>query len=66
MKAMPFYDRTVIAPRKPSDPPNRVYLDSDDATIERERFGIVVHPTRIRAEGFVPGPRYPLYFKPEG
>ncbi|GIW07259.1 MAG: hypothetical protein KatS3mg060_2064 [Dehalococcoidia bacterium] len=63
MKQMPFYDQTVQPRRKPSDPPNRVTMESDDATIERERFGIVVHPTRIRAEGFVPGPRYPLVFR---
>jgi general stress protein 26 len=64
MKKMPFYDRTVMPRSKPSDPPNRVTLESDDSTIERERFGIVVHPTSIRVEGFVPGPRYPIYLTP--
>jgi general stress protein 26 len=33
----------------------------DDETVGRVRVGIVVHPTKIRIEGFLPGPRYPVY-----
>lgn len=62
LRAMPFYQDTILPQRKPSDPPNRIGIESSDEEIEKVRFGIVVRPTSIRAEGFVPGPRYPVYF----
>jgi general stress protein 26 len=37
----------------------------DDATLEATRAGIVVRPLLVRAEGFLPGPRYPVYFRGE-
>ncbi|GIW08906.1 MAG: hypothetical protein KatS3mg060_3711 [Dehalococcoidia bacterium] len=42
------------------NPPNITELD--DQTLESSRLGIIVRPVRIRVEGFVPGPRYPMYF----
>lgn len=36
----------------------------DDETIERARCGIILHPTLVRVEGFMPGSRYPVYFRP--
>ncbi|MCS7003453.1 MAG: pyridoxamine 5'-phosphate oxidase family protein [Dehalococcoidia bacterium] len=36
----------------------------DDATIAQTRVGIRVHPTTIRVEGFLPGPRYPVFLRP--
>ncbi|MCS6803372.1 MAG: pyridoxamine 5'-phosphate oxidase family protein [Chloroflexota bacterium] len=36
---------------------------SDDE-LARTRFGVIVHPTKIRVEGFFPGPRYPVFLRP--
>jgi hypothetical protein len=36
----------------------------DNETLEKTRFGVLVHPTQIRVEGFQPGPRYPIFLKP--
>lgn len=36
---------------------------SDDE-LAQTRFGVIVHPTRIRVEGFLPGPRYPVFLRP--
>ena len=33
----------------------------DDERLARERFGVIVRPTSVRVEGFVPGPRFPVY-----
>jgi hypothetical protein len=44
-----------------ANPPNITELD--DATLATSRLGIAVRPLRIRVEGFVRGPRYPVYFR---
>ena len=36
-----------------------------DEELERTRFGIIVHPTKLRVEGFRPGPRYPIFLRPD-
>lgn len=35
-----------------------------DEELARTRFGVIVHPTKIRVEGFRPGPRYPIVLRP--
>ncbi|GIW08353.1 MAG: hypothetical protein KatS3mg060_3158 [Dehalococcoidia bacterium] len=35
-----------------------------DEELARTRLGVIVHPTKIRVEGFRPGPRYPIFLKP--
>jgi len=59
-----------VTPREPQEaawrrvnPPTINELD--DATLETTRAGIVVRPLLVRAEGFLPGPRYPVYFRGE-
>ncbi|MFN8533414.1 MAG: pyridoxamine 5'-phosphate oxidase family protein [Dehalococcoidia bacterium] len=37
----------------------------DDETIQRTRCGVILHPTLVRVEGFIPGSRYPVYFRPK-
>lgn len=36
----------------------------DDRTLAEDRYGIIVHPRRVRVEGFRPGPRWPVYLDP--
>lgn len=33
----------------------------DDERLAAERFGVIVRPTSVRVEGFLPGPRFPVY-----
>ncbi len=34
-----------------------------DEGLDESRFGVAIRPVRIRVEGFVPGPRFPIYFR---
>ncbi len=66
MRAFPEVSQTGSRPQtyatnSVSPPPTSAM--TDDA-LNESRFGIVLKPDHIRAEGFLPGPRYPVYLTP--
>ncbi|MCS7002015.1 MAG: hypothetical protein NZ518_04115 [Dehalococcoidia bacterium] len=64
LRAFPTHSRAKLEAQsdwsKPGiTPPN--LEDLSDDVVDASRFGIIVRPRKVRTEGFIPGPRYPVY-----